>query len=314
MDSHNFSALVTPIPCHSHNDYAHRVSLFEALSVGCISVEADVYAPPDTTDATDLLIGHKHPTSGTKDTLQTLYLGHLLAILNAMNPSLTDNLSSDSLSGPFSTNTSTPLTLLIDLKETSPSAITRTLTLLNTSLTPLRSAHYLTTHNITTSTLTPGPLTIVLTGSANLLHITNTTLNPHHDLFLDAPLHALFPDPSKPEDSPYNTTNSALASTSLDKHIGGPSFLTGRFSASQISLIETQLAQARSLGLPSRYWGTPAWPVERRGTVWRSLLEWGWDVVNVDALSVFARWDWEMSRAAGWCWLFGGVLGEGMCR
>ena len=35
---------VTPIPCHSHNDYWRRVPLYDALRWGCTGVEADVPA------------------------------------------------------------------------------------------------------------------------------------------------------------------------------------------------------------------------------------------------------------------------------
>ncbi|KAJ8105032.1 hypothetical protein OPT61_g10427 [Boeremia exigua] len=34
---------VTPIPCHSHNDYWRRVPLYDALRWGCTGVEADVW-------------------------------------------------------------------------------------------------------------------------------------------------------------------------------------------------------------------------------------------------------------------------------
>jgi hypothetical protein len=34
---------VTPIPCHSHNDYWRRVPFWDAIHWGCTSVEADVW-------------------------------------------------------------------------------------------------------------------------------------------------------------------------------------------------------------------------------------------------------------------------------
>ncbi|KAI1033249.1 hypothetical protein LB503_008458, partial [Fusarium chuoi] len=40
--STELSHLVSPVMCHSHNDYWRPHPLFSALSVGCASVEADV--------------------------------------------------------------------------------------------------------------------------------------------------------------------------------------------------------------------------------------------------------------------------------
>ncbi|KAL8947372.1 MAG: hypothetical protein Q9222_006338 [Ikaeria aurantiellina] len=39
----DFSRDITPIPCHSHNDYWRRVPLYDALAAGCTGVEADVW-------------------------------------------------------------------------------------------------------------------------------------------------------------------------------------------------------------------------------------------------------------------------------
>ncbi|KAI4243138.1 MAG: hypothetical protein LQ352_007098, partial [Teloschistes flavicans] len=51
-----FTHDVTPIPCHSHNDYWRRVPLYDALAAGCTGVEADVWLDP--TKPNDLFVGH----------------------------------------------------------------------------------------------------------------------------------------------------------------------------------------------------------------------------------------------------------------
>jgi hypothetical protein len=337
IDRYTFAAGVRPIPCHSHNDYSQRVPLFQGLSVGCTSTEADVYLPSVMSHTTDLLVAHKRGAVTSSRTLRSLYLDPLLAILTAVN---VENAGSAKHGVYFSTHSSQTLRLLIDVKETRSIRITSTFYLLQQQLQPLRQAGYLTTYNASTSTLATRPLTIIMTGSAELSHITNQTLNPFHDLFLDAPLHDLFPPGAE---SPYNTSNSGMASTSLGKHVGGPNLLTGKLSGSQLVTIDEQVAGARKLGLGARYWGAPTWPVGVRSGIWWEMLtrvdprSWlgddddveteateneastGW--VNVDDLEVFQRWDWDTgagkqgtSTLLDWCWFLGRIVGDGVCR
>ena len=44
---------VTPVQCHSHNDYWRRVPLYDALRWGCTGVEADVWLFDE-----ELYVGH----------------------------------------------------------------------------------------------------------------------------------------------------------------------------------------------------------------------------------------------------------------
>lgn len=72
------------MPCHSHNDYWRAVPLFEALALGCAGVEADIYLPAKA-GSESLLVGHT-PSSLTQDrTLQNLYIGPLITILENLN-------------------------------------------------------------------------------------------------------------------------------------------------------------------------------------------------------------------------------------
>jgi hypothetical protein len=38
----DFSQGITLVQCHSHNDYWRKVPLFDALTAGCVGVEADM--------------------------------------------------------------------------------------------------------------------------------------------------------------------------------------------------------------------------------------------------------------------------------
>ena len=311
IDSYTFSSSVTPKPCHSHNDYMHRVPLFEALAAGCVSVEADIYLPLDNAskNTSELLVSHKRSALSSLRTLRSLYTEPLLTVLKAMNPSVANDTD---LNGPFLSDSSTYLTLLLDFKELSPDALAQSLALLQSHLTPLRNAGFLTTYNNVTISIDQRPLTIVASGALPLDMIMDPTLNPHDDVFLDAPLNDLFPN-GRDTDSPYNISNSAMASASLSTAIGNPGVLSGAFSESQKNKMGEQVAQAAQLGLKSRYWGTPAWPAGSMGYVWRELLQRGISVLNVDELGLFARWRWDEGKLSKWCWLLGSVVG-GVCR
>ena len=57
------------IICHSHNDYHHKRPLFDALSCGFRSVEADVFLVDG-----ELLVGHSKDELSAGRTLELLYL------------------------------------------------------------------------------------------------------------------------------------------------------------------------------------------------------------------------------------------------
>ena len=62
---------VAPLPAaHAHNDYAHPHPLFDALSQGFCSVEADIFL----TEGSQLLVGHSKSELKPERTLVNLYL------------------------------------------------------------------------------------------------------------------------------------------------------------------------------------------------------------------------------------------------
>ncbi|KAI9816895.1 MAG: Altered inheritance of mitochondria protein 6 [Pycnora praestabilis] len=168
----DFSSDITPIPCHSHNDYWRHVPLYSAISAGCIGVEADVWLFDE-----ELYVGHNTASLTRNRTLRNLYIDPLVEILDKQNP-ITD-FANATHHGVFDTDPSQTLTLLIDFK-TLGSAIWPYVV---AQLEPLRQRKYLTIFNGTD--MIPGPITVVGTGNTpfDLVLASNT-----RDIFFDAPL------------------------------------------------------------------------------------------------------------------------------
>jgi hypothetical protein len=290
---------VIPLKCHSHNDYWRRVPLYQALHYGCTSVEADIWLTDNRNDS-ELYVGHSMASLKQDHTLRSLYLTPLLALLDATN----QNNTSNQTKGVFATAPAQPLVLLIDLKN-NPSL---SFSALSTHLAPLRAKNYLTHHN--GSSLVPGPLTIVTTGSTPYASI--LALPPSkRDIFFDAPLGALTPPiPTSPHSEgiplsnenhhrktsqsfqDYNTTTSLYASASLRHVLGGPLpfFFPWSPTSKQLARIRSATRAAHARGLQVRWWDTPAWP-RSQSWLWVLLREQGADVLNVDNLEGVSVWD-----------------------
>lgn len=303
----DFSHSVKPRACHSHNDYLRPYPLFSALAAGCSSVEADVWL---TDDGTDLLVGHDAASLTADRTLTSIYLNPLLGILDGINAGwdgTTDAAATKPL-GVFRTEPNVTLVLLIDVKtpsnDTWPPVVEQ--------LSALRDKQYLARYE--DGGLKPGPVTIV--GSGNIVSdrsvFTSINVYPnrpfyeYHDTFLDAPLASLpqatnasrdsrlvASDPDVPGQTWTNKT-AYYASTSFKATIG--SVITG-FSSKQLSTLRAQIAAAARLGLKSRYWDTPNWPLGYRDYVWGVLEREGVGVLNVDDLEGAARGGWDVTGA-----------------
>ncbi|EPE27627.1 PLC-like phosphodiesterase [Glarea lozoyensis ATCC 20868] len=269
----NFIHSAVPVPVHSHNDYLHRIPLFEALASGCISVEADVYL-----QNADLLVGHKARDLQPSSTLRSLYLEPLQRMLVAQSGR-----------GIFDRAPSQTVVLLVDLKSDGGDTFAE----LHAQLEPLRELDYLTYWN--GSARVNRPLTIVATGNAEFVSITalNST---HRDIFYDAPLHTLRSSADDLDIQPprygYNTSNSYLASTEFKNAI----LYTHKNESSAWTkdASQTQIEQAQDRGLVSRYWDTPASPPNTRDIAWRVLVERGVGVLNMDDLGMVR------GRGRGW--------------
>ncbi|PYH97263.1 hypothetical protein BO71DRAFT_347297 [Aspergillus ellipticus CBS 707.79] len=296
---------VVPVQCHSHNDYWRDVPLHSALNAGCIGVEADIWLSGD-----DLLVGHTPFTLHHEVTLQSLYLGPLLDLLQKHNTRSSQLEPAHENGGPragvFANDPTQTLTLLIDFKGNEEEYWTH----LMDQLQPFRDGDYLTYFN--GSDIISRPITIVATGDAPFHRIVaNQT---YRDIFYDAPLdklplpnsqpsesgldsspHALTSPTTSSEEPAYTSENSYYASVDFRKTIG--TLVRNRFSQEQLKRVRAQIEAAHARGLKVRYWGTPSWPRGLRNHIWHVLVREGVDLINVDDLREATMQDWRKHRS-----------------
>ncbi|KAI0429496.1 hypothetical protein F5Y09DRAFT_257982 [Xylaria sp. FL1042] len=275
---------VTPVPCHSHNDYWRRIPLFSALRVGCTGVEADVWL---LDNSSELYVGHDRAALTPHRTLQSLYVEPLVDIIERNNPQTPFYNSSGTHRGVFDTNPDQTLVLLIDIKTDGA----KTFPLVEAQLEPLRARDWLT--YIKDGVIHERPITVVGTGRTPFdMLMQNST---YRDMFFDAPLKELYEDPNISEtdedEGPYiyNSTNSLYASVNFLKAIGS---VWTHLSEEQLRRIRGQIKGAHKRGLKVRYWNTPVWPVSLRNKIWHTLIAEGADILNVDDLRAATRKRW----------------------
>ncbi|KAF2671777.1 hypothetical protein BT63DRAFT_422292 [Microthyrium microscopicum] len=265
---------ITPVPCHSHNDYWRRIPLFDALHAGCISVEADVWHY-----GSNLYVGHDIPSLTASRTIESLYINPLLALLAHQNPKT--EFVEASGRGVFDTLPSQTLVLLVDFKTEGNG----TWGAVMQHLAPLRERGYLSYWDGTN--VIRRAITVVGTGNTPFTRVVENST--YRDIFFDAPLQLFSLKNSKdeapvgePNMEPYSPSNSYYASTSANLAIGIPWW--GRYSEAQQEKIQDYMQGAQKAGLKARYWDTPGWPVGLRYYIWTLLVKMGVDVLNVDDL------------------------------
>ena len=283
----NFSRDIEPKEIHSHNDYWRPVPLFDALLLGITGVEADCHFIDG-----ELYVAHTNSNVVPNRTLRSLYLDPLTTILENQNKG-SDLAPSSGISGVWDVDPSRGLVLMTDLKTEGSS----TLDAVQQQLEPFRQKGWLTYWNGTG--IVPGPITHVGTGNTPFEAVLNSSYanSTYRDVFFDAPLDGLSADI-------YNISNTYYTSTSLTGIFGGKANIPhSGLSKHQMGVVKSQIDQATSLGLASRYWDIPAWPVSRRVHIWNQLEGLGISMLNADAIVEAARWDWR------WC----NVLGLELC-
>ncbi|RMZ84010.1 hypothetical protein DV737_g1404, partial [Chaetothyriales sp. CBS 132003] len=264
---------VVPKQIHSHNDYWRDVPFYEALSVGAISVEADVWLINGT-----LYVGHSLSALTTARTFHSLYIGPILDTLQRQNPT-TKFVSAGTKNGVFDGFSGQTLYLFVDVKTDGATTWPEVIK----ALQPLRDAGYLTSFDGTS--VSSGAITVVGTGNTPLDQIEGVA---PRDYFFDANLAEL-----TTTQSGLNSTISPIASVQFSAYIGSINGTT--FSDEQIATVREYLAEASARGIGGRFWDTPAWPISKRNAVWATLLEEGVALLNAD----------NLYEAAG----FGGVNG-----
>ena len=294
----DFSRDIRPIACHSHNDYWRAVPLYGALSLGCTSVEADVWL----LGGDELLIGHDAASLTENRTLRSMYVDPLAAILAAQNPDTPFVNASDLRQGVFDTDPDQTLTLLIDLKTDG----VNTWRAVVQQLEPLRRRNWLTYFD--GEKVVPGPITVVGTGNTPFDELFSNT--SYRDYFFDAPLDEMYEpassdssfhsprdarrredDDPTPDADKYTLLNSYYASVSFGATIGR--VWRGGLSPHQTERVRGQLRGAHRRGLKARYWDLPDWPIGVRNGIWKVLMEEGVDMLNVDDLEAAAKQVWR---------------------
>ena len=99
---------ITAKPIHSHNDYDRKVPFFDALAVGCLGVEADLWFVDG-----DLLVGHTQAVLNKSKTLRSLYIDPLSRMLGNGTAGQSQI---DRFIGIYASNPGTSLNLFIDIK------------------------------------------------------------------------------------------------------------------------------------------------------------------------------------------------------
>lgn len=261
-------------------------------------------------------------------TLRSLYVDPIRTLLDHQNPD--NEFSHGTRNGIFDTVREQMLVLLIDIKTDGY----KTLPVVQKQLEALREKNYLTYFN--GEKVIQGPVQVVMTGDTPFdLLVSNTT---YRDTFFDAPLDKIWEDSDerraliavgtvgendgvrkhskiKKRDaaSPqgligtsdvtgasFTPENSYYASVSFRDVLGWPAFF-GRLNERTLATMRGQIAAAHAQGLKVRYWETSNWPIGARHKIWKTFLEEGVDVLNVDDLKDVARGTWRRGER-WWLW------------
>ncbi|PBP22679.1 hypothetical protein BUE80_DR006588 [Diplocarpon rosae] len=274
---------IIPKAIHSHNDckFPHipgaeqwlmrkdwrDVPFYSALSVGAISVEADVWLYNDT-----LFVGHEISALTQQRTFESLYINPILDVLKRQNPS-TPFVTEKTHNGVFDTDAGQTLYLFVDLKTSGPD----TWPVVVKALEPLRSAGYLSSTDGTK--FTSRAVTVIGTGETPL-----NLVQPiqDRDYFWDGPLPAL-----NTTFSNITALVSPVASASVGSALGG-STLGTTLNDTQLATLRSQVEVAHSKGIKVRYWDQVGWPISTRNGLWRLFRTEGVDFINVDDLEAAA--------------------------
>ena len=86
--------------------------------------------------------------------------------------------------------------------------------------------------------------------------------------------------------STFDITVSPVASTDYEPAVGWSGI--GTINQTQLTAIQTYVADAHALGIRARFWDTPGWPIHARNAVWQTLIDNGADWLNADDLEAAA--------------------------
>lgn len=267
---------------HSHNDYWRKTPLLDALSLGIQSVEADIWYFPENNDD-NIYVGHSKRALKTDRLLESLYLDQLYAILSgsnnlnttsSINSTLPIHSNPDEQAGVWDTDSYKTLYFFIDFKTDGDELFN----VLSERFDRFRSQNWLSWYNTSSEEFHWGPVTVIGTGNTPLNKVLNQ--GERRDIFIDGPLYNL----TNTEDTQkYSLGLSPIASSSLKQLVGNYNTLSG-LSDDQIEKAKLQIDEAHNLGIKTRIWDTPWWPVSTKYKVWHQIIQMGSDFLNADDL------------------------------
>lgn len=239
---------------HAHNDYLHERPLLDALSRRFSSIEVDIWL----TDDGQLLVGHDKETLQEGNTLETLYLDPLKALVDSHANNRVYAGSKESLQ------------LLVDVKSTS----TATYVALDKLLRD-RYASLLT--HWTPEETDEGAVTIVISGQRDrALMLSQTDRYAAYD--------------GRIADIGDGTPTSFMPLISQSWATVVPNWKgVGPMPAADRERLRAVVARAHAEGRTVRFWATPDTSAKERSAIWTEELAAGVDWLNTDALRALEK-------------------------
>lgn len=252
-----------------------------------LSMEHCMYAitaMPHALVGTDLdQVGHETSALTPERTFNSLYLDPIVDTIKRQNPTTAFASSKVTNNGVFDTSSGQTLYLWIDLKTSG----NETLVAVLKALQPLADAGYLTTTD--GNGITNRQVTAIGTGNTPQTYFLPedpASAEEPRFIFFDAKL-ALLNNPANAGITPLITP---IASAQFSAQVG--EVRQEGLNDTQVAILRQQIEYAEGKGIGARYWDTPGWPIGTRNAVWRTLIDEGATLINVDDLWAAAEF-WE---------------------
>lgn len=231
---------------HAHNDYEHDKPLFDALSHGFTSVEADVWLVDG-----ELLVAHDRENVEKGKTLESLYLDPLDELVRKDGHSVYPGWDGS-------------LQLLIDIKsdgESTYAAVEQEL-----------SEHPALMSRYSKGKVTTGPVTAVISGNRPLATMAAADKR-----------YGFFDGRASDLASGMPSTLMPLVSNNWTKLFTWQG--VGPMPEPERTKLHAYVAAAHGKGYRVRFWATPDQPGEARDAMWSELYRAGVDHINTDDLA-----------------------------
>ncbi|UQU65839.1 phosphatidylinositol-specific phospholipase C/glycerophosphodiester phosphodiesterase family protein [Couchioplanes caeruleus] len=238
---------VTPLPqAHAHNDYEHDRPLYDALSHGFASVEADIYLVGG-----QLLVGHDPGDLEPGRTLQSLYLDPLADRVRANH-------------GRVYRGSALSLQLLVDIKNTGAATYAELDRVLRDYRRMLTSYRF--------GRVSPDAVTVVISGD-----------RPRELMQAQRVRYAFYDGRSADLNSGAPASFIPLISDNWNNLFTWQG--VGPMPAGERARLRQFIQDAHADGQRVRFWATPDQPGAAREAVWQELLDADVDYINTDDLA-----------------------------